>query len=341
MKKLSTLFGVCICIGMSAQLVVTPVGPIANIGNFLTGSGVTITNVTYTGDTNAIGYFTANNTTLNMNGGFLMTTGVATEAIGPNVNTGMGTDNTYPGDADLNNLAQCNTFNAAVLEFDCVPSDDTLYFNFIFGSDEYMEYAMGGFNDVFAIFISGPSMPFQNIAWLPSSTIPVSVLNCNANVNAAYYVDRTGDPDIEYDGTTVNILATIPVVPGNTYHLKLAVADALDGIVDGGAFFEAGSFRTIGPASIQPVMNEVRPLEIFPSPTFGGNVNLQMTPTAGTQAQVNVYSYSGQIVLTQSVEVNANGTTQIDVSTLEAGLYTVEVLYDQQLQRGTLSIVNP
>lgn len=325
---------------MSAQLVVTPVGPIANIGNFLTGAGVTITNVTYVGDTNAIGYFTASNTTLNMNGGFLMTTGVATEAIGPNSSTGIGIDNTYPGDADLTNLAQCNTYNAAVLEFDCVPSDDTLYFNFIFGSDEYMEYVSGGFNDVFAIFISGPSMPFQNIAWLPSSTIPVSVVNCNANMNAAYYVDRTGDPDVEYDGTTVNILAIIPVVPGNTYHLKLAIADALDGIVDGGAFFEAGSFRTIGPASVHPVVNEEKPLEIFPSPTFGGNVNLQMAPGYAAQAHVNVFSFSGQIVLSQTVEVNSNGTAQIDVSTLEAGLYSIEVLYDEQLQHGALSIVN-
>ena len=61
----------------------------------LVGSGVTITNVTYTGDLTAIGDFSNGSTTnLGIYSGVLLTSGKATYAIGPN-NTGNKTfDNT-------------------------------------------------------------------------------------------------------------------------------------------------------------------------------------------------------------------------------------------------------
>jgi gliding motility-associated-like protein len=77
---------------------------------------------------------------------------------------------------------------------------------------------------------------------------PVSINNVNngtANggpcMNCAYYVNNTGGMSLEYDGLTTVLTAWLKVVPCVTYHLKLAIADAGDGILDSGVFLEANS----------------------------------------------------------------------------------------------------
>lgn len=339
-NKFLTLLCCAGSVSMFAQISVTPVTSVPAIGTFLSGMGVTISNVTYVGDPGAIGYFSATNTTLGMNGGLVMTTGSTNDVPGPNNNTMAGIDNMQPGDSDLTALAGCNTYNAAVLEFDCVPSDDTLYFNFLFGSEEYMEWVAGGFNDVFAIFISGPNIPFQNMAWIPNTTVPVSVLNVNANTNPAYYLDHTGDPYVQYDGTTTNMLATIPVVPSSTYHIKIAIADALDGFVDGGVFLEVGSFRTSGPAAVNEHSHPASELTLFPSPAKGSTVSLNVGETSEPVGTVNVYSLSGQVVISQVAEIDLSGVIQLDISSLEPGLYVIEVMYGDKVARTQLPVVD-
>jgi gliding motility-associated-like protein len=47
---------------------------------------------------------------------------------------------------------------------------------------------------------------------------------------------------IQYDGITTVLTAWLKVIPCVTYHLKLAIADAGDGILDSGVFLEANSF---------------------------------------------------------------------------------------------------
>src|SRR5699024_3968216 len=64
------------------------------------------------------------------------------------------------GDTNLNTVLSMTgssavTHDACVLEFDFVPAGDTIKFDYVFGSEEYPEFACTGFNDVFAFFISG------------------------------------------------------------------------------------------------------------------------------------------------------------------------------------------
>jgi hypothetical protein len=328
MKKnlLFSFAGIFLFLNSYSQLTVSPAGGPSSIASFLTGFGVTISNVTYTGDTNAIGYFGATNTTLNMPAGLVMTTGNITEVIGPNISSSMGIDNGAPGDSDLTTLIGCQTFNAAVLEFDCVPSYDTLYFNYIFGSEEYMEFVSAGFNDAFAIFISGPNIAYQNMAWIPNTTIPVCVVSVNANTNSAYYVDRTNDPDVEFDGTTTNLLASIPVVPASTYHFKIAIADALDGSWDGGVFLQAGSFRTSNPNGIAAASNE-NVITMFPVPANDA-VSFTFKTLVDPNVRFVVRSLSGQEMLAQTVAVGSNGIATLDLSAYTQGMYSVEIIAD-------------
>ena len=97
-----------------------------------------------------------------------------------------GVDNNIGGSALLSGLiGSTQTYNAAILEFDFIPYSDTVRFKYVFGSDEYPEFAPpnnSGFNDVFGFFISGPGIPgIQNIAQLPNGGGVVSINNVNVN----------------------------------------------------------------------------------------------------------------------------------------------------------------
>jgi gliding motility-associated-like protein len=238
----------------------TNLTPSQLVQNVLLGPGVIASNITYTGDANAIGKFTGGlvgTIPLGFDSGVVMTTGTVLNngmgPQGPNNSTGAGTDNLQPGDTYLDGVANANTFNAAVLEFDFIPMADSVKFRYVFGTDEYMEYVSGGFADVFAFVLSGVTVSLAptNIALIPNTSTPVTALNVNANINSQYYVDNENPPGacVQYDGFTTVLTAQYPVQCGETYHIRLAIADALDGIVDAGVFLEAGSF-TVGTVEV-------------------------------------------------------------------------------------------
>jgi len=173
------------------------------------------------------------------------------------------------GDDDLDSVLAQNgssstTEDACVLEFDFVPSGDTIKFDYVFGSEEYPEYACSPFNDVFAFFINGPGLPsgINNIALVPGTTIPVAINSINNITNPSadctgmgtgspfsqYYVDNEalGGQNVVYDGYTTVLTAISSVIPCDTYHLKLAIADAGDQSFDSGVFLKAGSLNSVG-----------------------------------------------------------------------------------------------
>jgi gliding motility-associated-like protein len=218
----------------------------------------TVSNVSFTGATSAIGEFDATNTILAINGGVLISSGNAVDAVGPNNSGSSGTDLNQAGDALLTAIAGVTTFDAAILEFDFIPTSDTVKFNYCFGSEEYLEFVNAGVNDAFGFFISGPNPSGgnyvnHNIALIPGTTTPVTIDDVNNISNSAYYINN-GDGStapfngsntyIQYDGYTVPLTAIAPVIPCQTYHIRLAIADGGDGVWDSGVFLEANSFTT-------------------------------------------------------------------------------------------------
>jgi gliding motility-associated-like protein len=156
----------------------------------------------------------------------------------------------------------------AILEFDFVASGDILSFNYVFGSDEYNEWINSQFNDVFAFFLSGPditgdfSSPAEfpggsiNIAIVPNSNpaLPITISSVNGQLNADFYIDNTeGGEDIFLDGYTVLLTATYPVTCGETYHMRLAVADGSDPSLKSSVVFQEGSFDVATDISLTPV----------------------------------------------------------------------------------------
>lgn len=236
-----------------------------------------ITNVgNFSGSNAAIGYFNANGTSFPFNAGIILSSGLATEAPGSG-GTFASTSLGLGGDNDLDDLLSgfWSSQDAVILEFDFVPSSDTIQFRYIFGSEEYPEYVNSSYNDVFGFFITGPNPAggnynSQNIALIPGTSNYVSIDNVNNGTNntgpctnCSYYVNNSSGSITVYDGLTTPLTAWALVTPCQTYHIKLAIADAGDQIYDSGVFIEAGSFSSGGQVS----MNN-------PDPIYGSNNDL-------------------------------------------------------------------
>jgi gliding motility-associated-like protein len=240
-----------------AQLTVgTTMTPTQLVQNVLVGSGVTVSNVTYTGYANAIGSFTtgATPTNLGISNGIVMSTGDITlpPPIGSSVTNFANNANNTGSDPQLAALIPGYTVNdAAVLEFDFSPQSDTIKFRYVFASEEYPEWVGSSFNDVFGFFVSGAN-PYGgnytnlNIALIPGTSVPVTINNVNSGSYSAYYVDNQGlnGQTIVYDGFTTVLTAWCVVIPCIPYHIKLAVGDAGDYSYDSAVFLEANSFTT-------------------------------------------------------------------------------------------------
>ncbi|MCF8460925.1 MAG: choice-of-anchor L domain-containing protein, partial [Flavobacteriales bacterium] len=264
-----------------SQLVVTEAGTnaagAALIEGVFLGSCVSVSNVSYLSNYNqAVGEFSNGSTTnIGLNGGILMTTGRSNLSIGTNNTKCAERQNGGPTDADLVAIAGASIRDRTVLEFDFIPQNDTLTFEYVFASEEYHEWVNAGYNDAFGFFISGPGIagPYLNgainIARIPGGATPVTIDNVNNGYkgptscataavastgpcdNCAYFVDNTGGTTIQYDAFTRVLTATAVVTPCLTYHIKLAVGDAGDQKYDSGVFLKGGSFSAGGGVTVE------------------------------------------------------------------------------------------
>lgn len=262
---LVTLFLTMVCSGtLHAQLVVTEASALNGwtadslVRNILLDNGVTISNAKFNGyngviNCNGIGIFDTghSHTNLGIESGLILASGGVSVAVGPNNDEGFSVPTTCGSyyDNDLASIASDDPYDVSVLEFDFVPWDDMLSFNFVFGSEEYMEFVGLGYNDVFGFFVDGinPAGGYysnQNMALIPGTTDAVSIDNVNENHNSHYYIDNTGGTSIQFDGFTTLIEVNFNVVPMSTYHIKMAICDVGDGLYDSGVFLEAHSFTT-------------------------------------------------------------------------------------------------
>ncbi len=254
--------------------------PLQLVQDHLLGTGVTVSNVTFNGSSGIIGspqagFFTAQRSALvelGLASGTMLCSGKVTDTQGPSSQMAS-TNLNKAGDPDLNILCATVTHDAAILEFDFVPQSDQVTFRYVFGSEELYSYCHE-YNDPFGFFISGPGITGTfsnnsiNIALMPMTTLPVTINNlcddpnsnwCNNACNNCGTGPNTHPPpprvtyqicsgaigeNLRYDGFTYVYSATLTVIPCQTYHIKLAVADAADYILDSGVFLEENSFSS-------------------------------------------------------------------------------------------------
>jgi len=250
----------------------------------LVGTGVTVSNVTYTGAQQAAGTFAGGQSIFGFDSGVILSSGSLANSIGPNCDTGITANNGQPGDTDLQTLVTGGaTMDAAVLEFDFVPAGNSLNFQYVFASDEYTEH-VGFFDDVFGFFVNG-----TNAALLPGTNTPVSIntVNNGNSVDSAIPVSNPQffvDNDIQYpnaaplntemDGLTVVLSVQAAVNAGVTNHIKLAIADTGDHVVDSNVFIKGASLNSSA-------------LNVSPGTLAFGNVATGATSAAQTVTLMN------------------------------------------------------
>jgi gliding motility-associated-like protein len=256
---------------LKAQLNITAQSNALALVQKLLGQGVTVSNVTITADPRSTGFFNnISGTNIGLDSGIVLTSGNAKTTPllvgldGNNVlqaytipgNSGSGAfanlATLAPGDNDLDALIQAQsltTFDATILEFDFIPTGDSIKFRYVFSSEEYPEFPCTGVNDIFAFFIQGPGYPVKtNIALIPNTTLPVTIDNINDIVGCGlfpqFYLTNQTNTKFTHNGHTQIFTAKALVVPCQSYHLKIAIADVDDAIFDSGVFLEAKSLSS-------------------------------------------------------------------------------------------------
>lgn len=183
----------------------------------LNGSCGTATNVTfstgfmynyadYGGTGNGIGSFDKNGSSFSLSKGIVLTTGTAKRGEGP-LSGFQGDGGVYwpgwsdaSGDADLNKELEDNgltgvSLNSTKLEFDFIPSEDKIDFNFVFASQDYGISDCRKISDTFMVLLTDQETGItKNIAVVPGTQKPVSVVTVNNN---DFYNDAfvDGDPN--------------------------------------------------------------------------------------------------------------------------------------------------
>lgn len=236
---------------------------------FVGGACKNTFNIKGIGNNGGIGYFENGQSIIGINRGVILSTGPIENCEGPNDSRRISGDfKDLTGDPDLKQLSKLNIQDAVGIEFDFTPLDSIVTFRYVFASEEYCEFVGSNFNDVFGFFVSGPGIngTFDkgaiNVALVPGSKDYVSINTINHNTNQDFFVhnelkedaDRCGIPwtnspnlgNIQFDGYTKVMTATLKLVPCETYHLRLVISDVNDGQFDSAVFLEAESFNIGG-----------------------------------------------------------------------------------------------
>ena len=335
-----------------SQLETVSISPYWMVSNEFLGSNYSVSNVQFSGVSGSYGQFDASGTTIGLNKGMILTTGTVLDTgsgpHGPNDSGGSGQDNNAPGYQLLSNLIDsAPTFDAAILEFDFVPSVDSISMSYVFGSEEYPEYIGSTFNDVFGIFISGPGIVnIENLAILPNGGGLVSIENVNNGTsntgpcyNCAYYVNNGNGSQapfngsntyIQYDGHTVKLPARKTGLQiGETYHIIIAIADAADGVLDSGLFIESCETCNYNVGIDAPVSEEIK---LYPNPA---NQTLHIKKTNSENGTVHIYDMNGTLVGQESI---SGAKSSIDITDLKNGVYVVTFQSGSGLLRSKLVV---
>ncbi len=265
-----TLLGLGLATGPANAVSITTTDNGNTLVDTILGQGITASNVKYIGASLASGTFTDGlSSGIGIDSGIILTTGNANLAVGPNKVSSAGSSNGTPGDANLNSLLPSGgstTRDASILEMDFTTTGGDLYFNYVFASEEYNEFANTGYNDVFGFFLDG-----KNIGLIPGTTTPVSINTVNGGYplgtnakNSQFFKNNSGSApsfNTQYDGFTTPFTAQATGIGSGTHKLKLAIADVGDARYDTAVFIQGSSVATVPVEPGLPVEPSLPPIE--------------------------------------------------------------------------------
>lgn len=298
------------------------------------GDGVTVVSASYTGDRLSSGIYSGGLTTMAgvapSDSGVLLSTGYAADItnspswFGGSTNTNQAanttTDTRGPNNlSDFNAAAGANTYDAAILDVNFIPTGNLMTMQFVFLSEEYPEYQTSLYQDFVGVWVNGVQVD------VVVGDGDVDPRNLNATSNQNLFVDNTADQyNTEMDGFTVTMTLTIPVVSGQLNSIRIGIADVLDASYDSNLMIAADSIQT--KLIALPDHVTVNPGGTAVLDVLGNDIN-------GTGGTLTITKVNGQAVSAgstvtlgtgQQVTVNANGTLSIHA---DADIETVNFTY--------------
>jgi hypothetical protein len=250
---------------LAAPAMAFSIGATANIltlKNNLLGSntaGLSNFSLSITGNEETFGIFTDD--PFGLRSGVVMSTGKVTDLPGPNVDGGTpGTD--FPPTLVEGDLSELN------LSFFADSTAEKLFFKYVFGSEEFLEYGGTTYNDSFELLLNG-----INLAQLTDGkTVTINNLVPNSDNRSTDHPDYINNPSftglaaniIKLDGYT-RVLGFEGLLNKNqTNVLTIRIQDIGDGLLDSAVFIQ-GNLGTKDPEAV-PDPSPVDP-EPVPDPS--------------------------------------------------------------------------
>ena len=261
------------------------------------------------GSVNGVAAFQTNEVYMPFEEGLVLSTGDVMSISGSNTSILSGGNSSWPGDVDLEAIvSDLNSYNASSVAFDFVADVNAISLDFMFVSEEYGVFECS-FADRFAFIITDLITGIsENIALVPETTIPISVVTVRggANTNCApqneIYFERYNfvpddanishilpeDAPINFNGQTKVFVLMKDLVIGNPYHIKIVVADHADSVYDSALFVRNSSFGAFPTMAQMPSDIVVEDTDDNGVETF--NLRMNETQMLGT-INAAVYSF--------------------------------------------------
>lgn len=242
-----------------AQFTVQTNSNVSQLVNQFVGDGINIvgTPTKYCNSNGTATFYNGHLTSCPIDSGIVLCTGYASFLDRSYSYTASAGLNYGMNDADLLTLNSSSNTDICYIEFDFTPDYDTLSFEYVFGSEEYLEWVGSVFNDVFGFFLTGPdpnggTYNKLNLAKVPSSSDIVSINTINNISNPSYYINNypdgsvagLSDPNFTLDGFTTVMPIGLSLVAGSQYTIKLVIGDVSDPLWDSYVLLRRSSFRS-------------------------------------------------------------------------------------------------
>lgn len=267
--------------------------------NFPASNFITSTGTDFDRPDNGIAAFNAGGTDLAFDQGIVLCTGNVAHVPGPNSSN---TGGFWPGDTDLETMTSVSpTFDASSIQFDFVAQVASISLDFLLASEEYDGNIGGSFEceyaDTFAFILTNTTTGVsQNIALIPGTSTPISIVTVHPEnaycpaINEVFF-DRYNDfgtSPINFDGQTHVFTLIGDLVIGNSYSIKIVVADAVDSALNSALFIRNSSFGAFPEMEQKPDNFVVEDLDNNGSEVF--NLKLDESQMLGS-IDTSMYSF--------------------------------------------------
>lgn len=290
----------------SQQLLENLLGDRTGLSNFKIG---------LVGDGRAFGTF--KNDPFSLGSGVAISTGRVTDLDDSNSEDG---GFTQSGRQDLSqDFAEAGTLGDSIslkIEFDADATKEFLFFQYVFGSEEFAEFGGSPFNDNFSLTLNG-----FNFARLSDGST-VSINNLVPSPLGAYHPDFIYNPaqtgsvsgQTKLDGYTKPLLFQAPLVQNGKNTLVINVQDVNDGIFDSAVFIKGGTVGTKLPTTKtldgkdgQKSISVNAGDGTIEIDNFGG-VGRGVNPSSATIAEVDTITLTDARLTARKMLLNQNGS---------------------------------